>query len=480
MLGYEPLVGPTDFSFMLPVLERLVDAAADRRPGREIEPILAEKVDEDPGALKITWHIRKGVIFHDGSPLDAETVRWNFQQMIDAKALPYVKFLKRMRVVDDHTLVMELTEYSNQLVPSWGSRPPIHSKAAWDKASGGDLQKGIDWARANVVGTGPFVLESYKRDNLLTYRRNPNYWRKGKPYLDRIEYRLIPESMVAWAMMQVGEADVWEGPLPGYQSDLVKRGLQRQVWWPAIAVAIWVNTANPKSKWQDKRLREALEYALDRDAIARAMGFGLCKALKSLPPPGEWGYDPTYDPRPYDPARARKLLADAGYASGLDARMMVYYSPETVAFATAIKQYLDAAGFRIDLDPADPGRYYAAVYGDRIPGPDEDLAIFIIGSDPNYLMTYLRWLSTEPFTNIAYLGHTREQAELDRQAVKVTGVKEQRAMTRRLVRYLTDNALVVPIMNMPVAVMRQPWVHSTHPEPPGVLWRTEETWMEKR
>ena len=131
------------------------------------------------------------------------------------------------------------------------------------------------------------------------------------------------------------------------QVDLVKKGFKRQASWPALGYAIWPNTANPNSKWKDKRLREAIEYALDKDAIAKALGFGLYKPLKSLPPEGEWGYDPNYNPRPYNPAKAKELLAAAGYANGLKAKLLVFFTPDWKDAGTAIKQYLDAAGFQI-------------------------------------------------------------------------------------------------------------------------------------
>ncbi len=141
------MMGPGDHSNIFPAGERLVDTTIDRTKNGGVEPVLAEKVDEDIKGLRIVWHIRKGIKFSDGSDLDAEVVRWNFQQVLDAKSLPYSKYLKDMKVADKYTLVMDLTAYSNQLVPSWGWWPVITSKAAWDQASGGDLEKGKEWAR---------------------------------------------------------------------------------------------------------------------------------------------------------------------------------------------------------------------------------------------------------------------------------------------------------------------------------------------
>jgi peptide/nickel transport system substrate-binding protein len=477
VMSYVPLMGPLDHFTVGPAGERLVTTTGERQTTSGIEPVLAEKIEEDAKNLRITWHIRKDVTFHDGSSLDAEAVRWNFQLVLDAKVLPYARYFKGMRIVDRYTLVMDLTEYSNQLVPTWGWWPIITSEAAWEKASGGDLQKGIEWARSHIVGTGPFMLKEYKRDAHITWVKNPNYWRKGKPYLDGIENLIIADPTVALAMMLAKEADGWAPP-PKEQADMMKKGFKRRSFGTALVVTIFPNTAYPGSKWKDKRLREALEYALDKDALARVLGFGLFQPLNSLPPPGEWGYDPTYNPRPYNPEKARQLLAAAGYASGLRAKLLITTRPAARDAGTAIKQYLDAAGFQIDLDVADPGRFTATVFNTP-PGPDRDLAILWTFMETNYLMTYMRSFGTEPFTDYAFLGHTPEQAEMDRQAQKVTGITEQQAVTRKLMRYITDNALVIPIYDVPGGFMVQPWMHDTYKDQGVNRWQHEEAWMEK-
>ncbi len=477
VLSYVPEMGPGDHAAVFPAGERLMETTGDKTTAG-VEPVLAEKVDEDPVNLKITWHIRKGVKFHDGTELDADVVRWNFQQIIDAKALPHQELIKDMKVVDKYTLVMELKDYSNQLVPDWGFWPVITSKAAYDKASGGDPAKGKEWARSHIVGTGPFTLKEWKRDVHIIWEKNPNYWRPNRPYLDAIEVRYIPDPATCKAMMLAKEADVWGAP-PRDQADLLKQGFNRQSSWPALGWCIWPNTANPESKWMNKKLREAVEYAIDKAPIAKALGFGLYKPLKSLPPEGEWGYDANYDPRPYNPEKARQLLKEAGYPSGLKIKLLTpVFMPEAKDACTAIKQYLEEVGFQVTVDLADPGRFFGTVYVKQ-PGPDQDLAWWISGRDSNYLQSYMRWFSTEPFTLLSFLGRTPEQAKLDQEAQKLTDVKAMQAMTRKCMRYLTDNALIIPVYDAPVSVMQQPWVHSTQYEQGFTRWQTEEVWMEK-
>ena len=139
----------------------------------------AKKWVEDIDNLTITWHIRKGVQFHDGSELTSEVVRWNFQMVLDGGALPYSKYLKGMRIIDKYTIVFDLTEYSNQLVPSWGWWVIMFSKKAFEDQCGGDWQKYKEWARTHIVSTGPFVLKEYKRDVHIIWKRTPTTGAKG-------------------------------------------------------------------------------------------------------------------------------------------------------------------------------------------------------------------------------------------------------------------------------------------------------------
>lgn len=127
---------------------------------------------------------------------------------------------------------------------------------------------------------------------------------------------------------------------------------------------------------------------------------------------------------------------------------------------------------------ADPGRFFGTIYNTP-PGPDNDLSLWITGRDTNYLMTYMRWFSTTPFTDLSYLGHTPEQEAMDKQAQKLTKPKDQEAATKKLVRYITDNALVIAIYDPPAAAMQQPWVHSPRYVQGFVRWQSEEVWMEK-
>ena len=465
-------MGPTDHSLVFPAAENLVEATASRGSGTGVEPWLCQSVDDNAQALTITWHLRQGVMFHDGTEMTSTDVQWNFQMIIDAKALPHADALKNMQIIDKYTLVMNLNYWSNQLMPDWGYWPVVTSKTAYDKASGGDATKGKDFLTNNIVGTGPFILKEYVRDDHITWVKNPNYWIKGRPYLDGIQVRIIPDPVTAQNLMQAKQADIWAGPPANAVATMEAAGFKRQQAWPALPWGLWPNTGNAQSKWQDIRLRQAVDYALDKTALAKAIGFGVYTALPVLPMPGEWGYDPNYNPRPFSQAKAKQLLSDAGYPNGLKINLLTLNDPVTRDIGTAIKQMLDACGFQTNLDVADPGRFFGSTqFVD--PGPNADLMWWLTGGmDTNYLSTYFRWFSSTPFTNYTYLGRTPAQIALEKQAAVATNPSDQIAFTGQLMKYIGDNALVLPVYLAPAFALQQPWVHSTEYTQGFTRWDT--------
>jgi ABC-type transport system substrate-binding protein len=135
MLSYPAMMGPEDVVSVLPTVEKLLDTSADREEGNGLEPVLAESYEEDLPNHRILFHIRPDVTFHDGSALDANAVIWNFEQLINAKALQFSDYWKGIKKLDNLTVEIDFTEYSNQLLYSWAFTS-MYSEAAWEEASG--------------------------------------------------------------------------------------------------------------------------------------------------------------------------------------------------------------------------------------------------------------------------------------------------------------------------------------------------------
>lgn len=473
VLSYLPEMGPVDESLVFPAVERIMDNENEGGV-KSMVPVLAESVTVAPDKKSILIKVRKGVKFHDGSDLDAEVVAWNYQLYKDTKRLQYEQQLTRIEVVDNYTVRLHMAKYNNQLITAWGWTP-IFSKKAWEKAGGGNADKSKEWARTNVVGTGPFKLAEYKRDNYIKWTKNENYWQKGKPYLDGVEVRFIPDPVTQSAMFQTKEVDMWVGPPVRQQADMEKRGFVRNSSWPGRPWLLIPNTKDANSPWNDKRVREAAEYAIDKAAIAKALGVGYYKPMTMVAPPGEWAYDPAYKGRSYDPEKAKKLLAEAGFAGGLKAKLTVMSRSTDVEAATAAKMYLDAAGFQIDLDVADPGRFFGSVWK----AGWKDLIWMFTGLDADFLVTFQRWFGDEPLSDLASFKRPPELIKMSQESRTHDKEADQRAAAKKIVRYMADEALVIPVFFATEAYLTQPYVHTDYLHQGFVRWKLADAWMDK-
>ena len=220
ILGYPEEFAPIDSDFSTPVLEKLLswDEAGN------LIPVLAETWEGDPENKTITWHLRKGVLFSDSTVWNAEALKWNWESRLRAGRMIDGDSVKSLEMIDDYTLRMHLTDYHRMMFHNYGWSIMI-SPTAFEKAGGGDLEKSKEWARSNAVGTGPFRIVEFKRDVVIRYERNEHYWRKDLPYFEGIESRLIPDSMIASAMIQAREADMFTNVNVPYRSRSGRNGV---------------------------------------------------------------------------------------------------------------------------------------------------------------------------------------------------------------------------------------------------------------
>jgi len=461
VMGYPPEMAPVDSIFALPYAERLTNW--DEKGN--MVPELAESWDEDPENKTITYHLRKGVTFHDGTPFNAEAARWNLQMRLDKKRLTDGKYVKSLEVLDEHTLRVHVTAFHNQLAFNYGWQQ-MYSQKAFET-------HGIEWARKNGVGTGPFKFVEFQRDTLMKYTKNDNYWRKGYPYLDGMEIRFIPDIMTASAMMQAKEVDVWQD-VADVQNvlELEKKGFKVN-WGPGFFWAILPNSNDPNSPYANKKVREAVEYAIDRPTIAKMLGYGKFESLHQMAPSGWPGYIPGYDPRPYNPEKAKKLLAEAGYPNGFKTSLLTM-SPQQDSGA-ALKAYLAAVGIDAKLDLADMGRFYGAlfmtgwselVFAASGINPDATDLFVHFGPSPMTYRTGNIKKSPEYLAACEVALHTYDKAEM------VEKIKQ-------IVRQGGEDAMVIPVFRAAQANVMQPYVHSEYMIIHTVHWHPYKTWMEK-
>ena len=469
VLGGSLEQGPFDLFVLLGGVEKLVEY----NENQELVPWLAKSVDVDEAASTITIGLREGAKWHDGSDIDAESIAWNYNFQVQNERIGYLYQFESVEVVDKYTLVINYTGgYNNQLIMGWLWSPPMWSKAAWEAAGGGEAS--MEWARGNFSASGPFKLSEFARDDHLTLVRNDDYW-GPKPYLDSITYRFIPDSVTAGALMEAGQADWWLQPPPNKQIELEEAGLVRQSGGGTMNCLI-PNIAAPESKWTNPKLRQAVQVALDKAAMAKALGFGLASPLLTIAPEGAMGYDPAYEGHPYNPDRARELLAEAGYPDGVKIKLLALQGPATIDNTEAIKSYLDAVGIETEIDIADAGRYYGSLYGMGW----EDLILSGAGILGDVLGTFHTNFGDQPLTSMAPASWMVPQELLDLSVDSRTysSRADQATATEKIVQYLSDEALIIPIYLQPSAYVVQPWVHTDYLAEGGFTFYFGKYWME--
>ena len=205
------------------------------------------------------------------------------------------------------------------------------------------------------VGTGPFKAVSYKRDVSLKFEKFNEYWQEGKPYLDGIEYVFIADAVTRLVSFKSGEAHVLLNVEPKDASDLQITGDYIINKTPNAIVGIAGDSAHEDSPFSDIRVRQALAYAIDNAAIAKFMGYGIYEATNQFSANGHYSYNPDVVGYPYDPQKARDLLASAGYPKGFTTTLTCQQTGTTMM--SAIQNYLKEVNIDVKIDIADPGRW---------------------------------------------------------------------------------------------------------------------------
>jgi peptide/nickel transport system substrate-binding protein len=312
-------------------------------------PVLATSWDVDATAKTITFHLREGVKFHDGTDWDAEAAKWNYDLWIASKKLAGSDLITSTEAVDKYTFRLNLSQCSAMYVPTYAQYPYFFSPTYVE-------QVGLEASDLHPVGTGPFKFESYEAGSSMKYVKFEDYWQEGLPYLDAYEFSQTSDKTSANMMLQSGQADIMVAVAPKDVADLKAKGFGI-FYNPGFIYNLWPNSADASDPLSNAKVREAVEYAIDRAAIAEKMGYGLSETMDAFVPKSTAIYPEGYTPRTYDPAKAKQLLTEAGYPDGFQTSIIVRNDDTHRDVATAIQGYLAEVGVKLDIDVADTARY---------------------------------------------------------------------------------------------------------------------------
>jgi peptide/nickel transport system substrate-binding protein len=317
-----------------------------------------------------TWvfHLRKGVKFHNGEPFDAEAVKFNIERVLDpaqkAKRRTYFTFIDRVEVVDPYTVKI-ITKYpAGFAIANLGFAMSIHPPKYVK-------EKGKSYVASHPVGTGPFKFVRWLKDQEIVLEANEDYW-DGPPQIRTLIFKPIPEDGTRVAALMAGDVDIAKN-IPFHLTPMINKSKRSRVLETpsGLTVNVFFDTLKEGSPMQDKRVRQAINYGVDNKAIIEKILGGYGKAVGSPLNPAHFGYSPKIKPYPYDPEKAKALLKEAGYGSGLS---LTLNSPsgrfqKDKEFAEAVAGQLAKIGVNVKVVVWEWGNYIKKLYSAEGAGP---------------------------------------------------------------------------------------------------------------
>ncbi|MFC3532350.1 ABC transporter substrate-binding protein [Vogesella facilis] len=350
------------------LFNRLVDY--DARAGKLV-PSLASSWQVAADGQSITFSLRPGVGFHKTAwfkpsrPLNADDVVFSFQRMLDpthpwyksaptgyphAKSFQLDKLIKAVVKVDARTVRFELNQPDATLLPllSMGFASIYSAEYAEQLAKAGNF----DQLNSLPVGTGPFVFQSLAKDSAVRYAANPAYF-GGKPPAERLIYAITPDSAVRAQKLKAGECQIALSPKPQDINDVAGDARVKVLSTPMFSTA-FVALNSQHKPFDDKRVRQAVNLAFDKANYLKVVFVGSAVAANNPFPPSTFGYNKAVKDYPQDLARAKKLLADAGYGNGFDTSIWVRptgstLNPNPKAGAEVLQADLAKIGIRAEI-----------------------------------------------------------------------------------------------------------------------------------
>lgn len=310
------------------------------------------------------FKLRKGIEFHDGSPFTSRDVAYSYNRAkTDKKSLQRRQFrnLKEVQTPDDHTVILVTEKPSVTYITRSVRNRMIGSKAAAEKY-GEDVDK-------HPVGTGPYELASFERDGALILTKNDNYW-GPKPEIKELVWRKVVEVAAREAALESGQADVIDR-VPVHEIPRLNQHPRVEVRSvPGLRIYFFAMNVN-YAPWDNKLVRQAANYSVDAESIIQNIFDGNGAVLQGPVGPHVIGYNPDVKRYPYDPEKARALLAEAGHPNGIDVKL--HYSPgkypKDTELIQVVANQMKKGGFNIEIVPQEWVVFWGrgGVNGGKIP-----------------------------------------------------------------------------------------------------------------
>lgn len=338
---------------------QVFDGLVDRGTDLKLRPGLATSWSTADDGLNWVFKLRRGVTFHDGEPFNADAVKFTFDRLLgpegakgpqqgNYKSIDHIQVVdpytvKMVMKVKDPVIITKLAGYGAMIVP------PKYVQ-----------EHGSAYFGANPVGTGPFKFVEYRKDDHLTLAANASYW-GGAPKISAVTYRFVPEAATRVAELQAGRADIAQG-VPVSQASVVKNDANLTLMPVGSPTVLEIRFDPSKAPAGDVRFRKAVIAAIDVQKIIDTILQSYGHRVSTFQSPLSFGNDASLKPYPFDPARAKSLLAEAGVKPGTDVSLS--FPSNNADFreaAQAMVSYLGAVGLKLTLTPVEQVTYFSDV-----------------------------------------------------------------------------------------------------------------------
>ncbi len=441
---------------------------------------LAEKWESSPDGLTWTFNLKKNVKFHDGTPFNAEAVKRHFEVMRDkataAQQGSEWEWFESMTVVDEFTIKFNLKQpFANAEFRHGNTYGAVQSPTAYAKfGPAGDKTYGTKVG----VGTGPFMLEQYIASDKLVMKRNPDYnwapkWatNKGPAYVDQLVWRLIPDSSTRLTELESGNIQVLLD-LPVEQYDRAKSIPGVEVFQrPGFGLG-YLDFRKDKAPFNNVKVRQAVNLAVDREAIVKSIFFGHAKAAYGLVPAELTSFLENKTAHAFNVEKAKQLLQEAGYDTNQTVQLATRNRTEHVRVAEAVQQMLKAIGMKTEIV-----QYDAAALKAKQKEGDWQLAVTQYSWDDPDILGWFLYGKNAPSPNVGGWKDAKTD-QLFEAAESAPSAKERDAKYKELQQYLIDQAVWAPVwFPLSLDAIRTDLVKGYKPHPSGPNY--SDLWLAK-
>lgn len=323
-----------------------------------IVPLLAESYTFNDNATEFTFSLRKGIKFHDGADFNAEAVRVNIARMMTGKykRSSLMKPVKELQVVDEYTVRFILNEPFGAFVNAVAHPGSLIQSPKAIEQYGDEVSK-------HLVGTGPYIFEEWVSGDHVTIRKNPDYWR-GEVKVDTITFRPVPESGSRLAMLRAGQAH-YIYPMPAELLKVAESDPKIDIISKPSIIERYMVLNTQYKPLSDVRVRQAINYALDKQAIIRIAWGGAASEADSIIPENLQFYS-KQGVWPYDLEKAKALMKEAGYEKGFKVVFLTPNASNRLRATEMVQQQLQAIGITGAIESMDVASFYNKLEGHKV------------------------------------------------------------------------------------------------------------------